>query len=268
MAISRSRRAYDAEQNAGMDLTAVERCYDAIPRPLSTTEEVGPFTLFVAEAGQGWPLYARPRLGEEVFTADDVRRVLHRERELGVPLAIEWIDEVTPALAPAVRAAVPDAALEACPLLVAEAVTIQPPQRHRCRVLGPDDPDLPLALGVVHAGFEGTDEAEAADVRQRPAMIAAGNLIVVAAYDDQGRMVSGGSAAPRGAAAELMGIATLVSSRGRGFGGDVTRALAVAAREAGVETVFLGAASDAASSVYRSTGFERVATAMILDAGS
>ena len=58
-------------------LAGLERYYDAVPRPVATTEEVGPFTLFLADDGTGWQFYARPRLGLETeVTADDVRRVL------------------------------------------------------------------------------------------------------------------------------------------------------------------------------------------------
>ena len=85
-----------------MRLDAIETYYDAVPRAAGTTEEVGPFTLFLAEEGTGWEFYARPRLGETTFTPDDVRRVLARQVELGRPRAIEWVDEVTPSLLPAV----------------------------------------------------------------------------------------------------------------------------------------------------------------------
>ena len=36
------------------DLADIERYYDAVPRPVATTEEVGPFTLFLAARGHGW----------------------------------------------------------------------------------------------------------------------------------------------------------------------------------------------------------------------
>src|SRR4051794_30472023 len=87
-------------------LDTIETYYDTVPRAAATTEEVGPFTLFLAEEGVGWQFYARPRLGGDAsFTADDVRRVLARQVELGLPRAIEWVDEVTPSLLPAVSAA-------------------------------------------------------------------------------------------------------------------------------------------------------------------
>ncbi len=42
-------------------LAQLEDYYDSAPRARSRVEEIGPFTLFVAESG--WPYYARPRLG-------------------------------------------------------------------------------------------------------------------------------------------------------------------------------------------------------------
>ncbi len=73
---------------------------------MATTEEVGPFTLFLADEGNAWQFYARPRLGvTDEFTADDVRRLFERQVELGKPRNIEWVHETTPSLLTAVREA-------------------------------------------------------------------------------------------------------------------------------------------------------------------
>jgi GNAT superfamily N-acetyltransferase len=252
-----------------MSLDAIERCYDAIPRHSATTEEVGPFTLFVATEGTGWQFYARPRLGlADHIGADDVRRVLDRQSAIGVPHAIEWVDEVTPSLLPAVRSALPDAAVEECPLLMVSTSSTSEagPSRSpgRCEVMTPDHPDLGIVVGAVQASFVG-GAPESRDVGVRPAMIASGALVVVAAYDADGNVVGGGSAAPRGAAAELMGIGVLGSARGQGHGTAITRALVDAVRQVGVEIPFLSAGSDEAASIYRAVGFEKVGTALILE---
>jgi hypothetical protein len=56
-------------------LDRLDRYYDAVPRARSQTEEVGPFTLFVALSG--WPYYARPsRRSSRETTSDDVKQVL------------------------------------------------------------------------------------------------------------------------------------------------------------------------------------------------
>ena len=138
-----------------------------MPRPVATTEEVGPFTLFLADEGTGWEFYARPRLGlDQPVTADDVRRVFDRQVELGRPRNIEWVDETTPTLLPAVRNALGSAAsagahveLEECPLLVlpAERGSAWRDRTSRTRVLTADDPDL-----ADHASARSTPASTAA----------------------------------------------------------------------------------------------------------
>ena len=44
-------------------LGRIERYCDEAPRVAATTEEVGPFTLFLRSDPRGWPFYARPRSG-------------------------------------------------------------------------------------------------------------------------------------------------------------------------------------------------------------
>ena len=246
-----------------MRLHTIETYYDTVPRAASTTEEVGPFTLFLADEGTGWDFYARPRLGgDATFTADDVRRVLARQVELGRPPAIEWVDEVTPSLFPA--AAEAGHVAGRYPLLALPADTaVAAPEQTRC--LAADDPDLGWAVGAISAAFEGTDEVTERPVGRRPELIASGHLIEVAAYDDTGRLVGGGSAAPRGETAELMGIGVPPASRGTGLGTAITQALVHACRDVGVRTVFLSAYNDAAASIYRRVGFEDVGTACILE---
>jgi ribosomal protein S18 acetylase RimI-like enzyme len=243
-------------------LDEIESYYDTVPRAAAATEEVGPFTLFLADAGIGWQFYARPRLGtDDSFTADDVRRVLARQDELGVPRAIEWVDQVTPSLLPAVEAA--GLTCGRYPLLaLPDDTRVSTPER--TRVLVPDDVDLALVVGAVHAAFAGEDEVTVQPVGKRPELIADGRLIEVAAYDDEGRLIGGGSAAPRGETAELMGIGVPPAHRTAGIGTTITQALIHACRQAGVRTVFLSAYNDAAASIYRRLGFQDVGTACIL----
>ncbi len=249
-----------------MDLETIETCYDLIPRAHARVEEVGPFSLFLPAGEDDRPLYARPRLGlDGDVTAEDVRRVLGRQAELGVPRALEWVDEVTPSLLPAVRAAVPGAhELQVCPLLVLPEDTVPAVPAGSTRVLTADDPDLPLALGAVSAAFRGHDDVLPKESGRQAEMVARGLLVVAAAHDDAGAVVGGGSAALRGEAAELMGIAIVPSARRQGLGAAVTAALAAECRRRGARTTFLSAASEDAAGVYRSVGFERVGTACLL----
>ena len=243
-------------------LDRIEHYYDCVPRAVTTIEEVGPFTLFVADEGTGWQFYARPRLGgRATFTAADVRRVLARQAEHYVPRAIEWVDEVTPELLPAVRAAGYEPALY--PLLAlppSTPVEADP----RARSLDPAGPHLALAVGAVSAGFAGRDTVMEKDPGVRPRLIESGRLVVVGSFEGY-RLCGAGSAAPRGDVAELMGIAVPPGHRHRGHGSGITRTLVAACREAGVDLVFLSAGSDAAAQIYRRVGFVNVGTACILE---
>jgi len=242
-------------------LDRIEAYYDCVPRAVASAEEVGPFTLFVADEGTGWQFYARPRLGGRgVFTPEDVCRVLARQQQLGVPRAIEWVDEVTPSLLPAVRAAGHEPHLY--PLLVMPADVVVAPDR-RARALQPAEPHLSLALGSVSAGFAGHDDVKPKDPGRRPELMERGDLVVVASFEDH-RLCGAGSAAPRGDVAELMGIAVPPGHRGRGHGTAITSTLVASCRERGVDTVFLSAGSDAAADIYRRVGFVDVGTACIL----
>lgn len=242
-------------------LTVLETYYDAAPRPSAEAEEVGPFTLFVRRSVDGFPYYARPRLGlaAEVSRAD-VDDVRARQRELGLPERLEWVHQTTPSLLVAARAS--GLAVAECPLLVlAEPVSV--PGRP-VRILGPGD-DLARVVGAVHAGFEGTD-----DVAPRPAdlqaqLLRAGLLAMAGAYDECGAVVGGGSHGPRGDTTELVGIAVLPRARRRGYGAAISAALVADAQARGLRTIFLSAQDDAVARVYERVGFVRVGTACVAE---
>ena len=244
-------------------LAEIEAYLDAVPRPVATTVECGPFTIFVPSPETAWPFYARPRLGLDAdITAGDVDGLLARQTELGLRHNLEWVDEVTPSLMPAVIQSVGDRAGR-YPLL-RRPPGPPPVEQPGVVVMTPDHPDLATVEGVVGSAFSDLDEPRLGTLTAQPGLIAEGYLIMVAAYED-GTVVGGGTAAPRGSVAELMGIGVLPRARSRGLGTAITRALVRAATAAGVETLFLSAGSDGAASVYRAVAFEDVGTACILE---
>jgi ribosomal protein S18 acetylase RimI-like enzyme len=250
-------------------LAELETYYDAAPRPSARTEEIGPFTLFVPTDPDGYPYYARPRLGlAQPITSDDLGPVLARQDELGLPRAIEWVHETTPSLLAAARA-VPGVTVQESPLLVLRDVeACRRPLEDadgRVRVLGPDDADLGATLGAVSSAFAGRDDVEPKDTVRRTRLIRQGLVVTAAAYDAQGQVVGGGSHAPRGRTTELAGIAVLPRARRQGLGEAVTSLLTRDACDRGLETIFLSAQDDAVARIYERVGFVRVGTACIAE---
>ena len=257
-------------------LHRIERYYDAVPRGTCDVEQHGPFTLFVAR--QGWPFYARPSLGWQPgrVTADDVRRVRDRQRELGVPESFEWLADLAPDLATACR----DAGLvvRELPLLVHhEPLAVPVPDGIRIRRLTADDPAVAAGQVVAQLGFAaaGTEVGEAGPA-ERDAVLAGrdpaqsdnlrdlirdGRAVYVVAEDEHGVLCAGGHN-PVDRVTEVVGVATLPSARRRGLGAAVTDTLVADAVRRGLEVIFLSASDAAVARVYERVGFRRVATAM------
>ncbi|MDQ0308344.1 ribosomal protein S18 acetylase RimI-like enzyme [Kitasatospora herbaricolor] len=270
-------------------LAELDEFYDAVPRKGARAEDFGPLTLFVRE-GEGWPFYARPTLGwtGAPATAEDVRRVLARQRELGLPESFEWVAEHTPGL----RAAIEQAglAVHEHPLLVLpegqdDGLAPDPlPDGVRARVLGADDPALASAVAAPNLAFAdpGTalgkagpaELAEAAlqavaegAVERAAARIGAG-VAAVAAVVENGSALCSGQYQRVGPVCEIVGVGTLPSARRRGLALAVTSALVADARARGVRTVFLSAADEDVARIYRRAGFRNTATALIAEPAS
>ncbi|MFI2608544.1 GNAT family N-acetyltransferase [Kitasatospora sp. NPDC018619] len=267
-------------------LDEIERYYDAVPRSAAHTEDFGPLTLFVRRDDAGWPYYARPTLGHDgaAATAEDVRRVLERQRELGAPEAFEWVAEQNPELRAAVEAA--GLTVHEHPLLVlgpqdGAAPAPELPERLEVRVLASDAPELAAAVAVPHVAFgapgtavgaAGSSElaevaaASAADgsAERTARRIAEGTTVLAAAFED-GAPLCAGQHNPVGAVTEVVGVGTLPSARRRGLGLAVTAALVAHARATGVRTVFLSASDEDVARIYRRAGFRSFATALIAE---
>jgi ribosomal protein S18 acetylase RimI-like enzyme len=259
-------------------LEVLEGYYDEAPRARCDTEEVGPFTLFVPRSG--WPYYARPRLGLDTgVTAADLDTVLERQRAIGVPRAIEWVDETTPSLLPLAEEA--GLAIERFPLLVLDGPVVSREAPVDLRLLGSEDPELgpvraAISLGFAHLGTavgevgvaerdarvaEGTERLDwLADV------LASGLSVLAGAFDPDVGAVGGGSHNPRGTVTEIVGVGVLPAFRRRGIAGALTALLARSALADGVETVFCSAEDEDVARLYESTGFRRVGLACTAEA--
>ena len=109
--------------------------------------------MFVKE-GPGWPYYARPIPGAGVPTADEIAAVRTRQRDLGVPEALEWIHEIRPGLLEIARAA--RLKVQQVPLMVlgdGRWRTPDPPDGVTVRLLTAGDPALAASGAVQYIGF-------------------------------------------------------------------------------------------------------------------
>lgn len=260
-------------------LDTLEHCYDALPRSTTRTEEIGPLVLFVPQTSP-WPYYARPRLGAAGITVADVEAVVARQRQLDLPVALEWVHDTTPSLLAAAHAAGLEVHL--APLMVLDRAAL-PESDGRARILDPNaetyPADLALSRAVQHVGFgnggtnvgpAGRAERDAALTPLDPESVAwnaqrhhSGAAATAVAANELG-MVGAGAYQRALDVVELVGIATLPAARKQGYGGALTAALAHHAIDSGAHTVFLSAADESVARVYARFGFQRVGTAAIV----
>ena len=253
---------------------------DAVPRSRAHAEVHGSLVLFIP-AGPGWPYYARPVRGSRpAVTAENIRAVRARQRELIIPESFEWIEHVAPEMA----AAAAGAGLEVRPhplmVLGAGAEIPPPPPGITVRVIGAEDPDLDRiwavpAVAFAHpgtaAGEAGPAERDKLAAEQDGGTIAmlqerlrSGHSVLAAAFGPDGPLAAGSCQAVDGAA-EITGVGVLPSARRLGLGAAVTALLARDALARDVATVFLSASDTAVARVYARIGFCEVGTAMIAE---
>ncbi|MEU4780721.1 GNAT family N-acetyltransferase [Micromonospora sp. NPDC023633] len=264
----------------------LERFYDAVPRDAARAEEHGALVLFVRE-GAGWPFYARPRLdAPEPPSLADVAAVRERQRELGLPEALEWVHETTPDLLAVARSA-GLSVLEA-PLMVLDPAALPDPGTLTdvpLRMLDAAAPgfakDVAARRAVAGVGFSaaGTEPGEAGPAQRDAAVaeldeaaldeertrVADGRRLSVLAETPAEGALASGMAMRVGDVAEIAGVATLPAARRRGLGAAVTAALARELLAAGTDLVFLSAGSEDIARVYLRVGFRRVGTACIAE---
>jgi ribosomal protein S18 acetylase RimI-like enzyme len=260
-------------------LDRIEAYYDAVPRADSRPERLGPLVLFVADR-PGFRWYARPSLGADGITAEDVAVVRRRQRALGQPESFEWVAEVTPSLGSAARQA--GLVVQALPLMVLDPAAVRHPPAPagvELRLVEPGD-DLARIdavarigfavggtavgeLGVTALGGQAAEASPALLAKQRERLVTGRTVTAVALVG--GDPVAVGSHQPVGGVSEVVGVATLPALRRRGIGAAVTGLLAADAVGRGVETLFLSAGSEEIARVYARIGFRRVGTACIAE---
>lgn len=259
-----------------------------MPLLFAEAEEFGPLRLFVRkEPGApyyGGPNHARPTSASSaIATATDIARVRARQRELGVPDAFEWLDEVTPSL----RIRIEEAGLLVAerPLKVLDPdhrLPSQPvPEGVTIRALAADDPALPAVLALPGLAFAAEGTAVGSAGRTELAMAAeklaadgtaattrpslrAGHKTLVAAFAPDGTPLAAGHYHPANATTEIGGICTLPTARRQGLSAAVTTALATHARDHGVRTVFLAYAEDEVARIYARLGFRPADTTLLI----
>jgi hypothetical protein len=265
----------------GLVVEALDAYLDAAPRSGAQAQEHGPFVIFVPD-GVPWPYYARPRARlERPITRGDVAAVCARQRELGVPLELEWVHEATPSLAPAAVAA--GLAVVRVPLLVLDALRPAPvPAGVRVELLDAGSPQLAAATAVAQVAFAapggatgpaGITERDAAaaalshaELEPRRGRLREGLTVTAMAAGDDGPLCVG-SHQPVGAVTEIVGVGTLPVARRRGLSAAVTSRRGTDAAGRGAETVFLSAADDAVARGYERLGFRRVGSACFGEPG-
>jgi ribosomal protein S18 acetylase RimI-like enzyme len=256
-------------------LRRIDAYLDAAPRTACRTEAIGPFTLFVND-GSGWRYYARATPGARAFTPEDVTRLRERQRELGLPEAIEWVNDLAPDLGAAAEAG--GMQVIGHPLLVlpsAEAFAPVPvPTGAEVRMVGVED-DLARIGAVAEIAFgnpgtgigtAGTEDLGAMAREADPAVlgfvrdrVARGVTIQAAAFVD-GEPVATGAHQPVGDATEIVGVACLPAFRRRGLGAAVTSLLVRDALARGVTTVCMSADDADVERLYSRLGFVTVGT--------
>ena len=273
----------------------LERFYDALPRPYARVEDYGGLVLFVRE-GEGWPYYARPRIGAETPSAADITAVRRRQRELDIPEAFEWVHETTPDLLAVARSAGLEVLL--APLLVLDPAALVPDlpvDGATIRLLDPAAPEYPAELAasraVAQLGFGAPPDRtplsagdglliEPAGPTERDAALpdlseelvegfrkrsAAGAYHTAVADSPTDGILATGALMRDGDVAEIAGVATLPSARGRGYASQLTAQLARTALTEGAHLVFLSAGDDDVARLYTKVGFRRAGTACIAE---
>lgn len=253
------------------ELREVDEYSDAVPRSAATVEEFGSLRLFVATDHSFHPWYARPS-GRGPVASEDLSAVLARQRELGVPVTLEWVAGRPDGVEAVAQAA--GLTVRHHPLLVAAPDELLPfVPDVQARVLRPTDElarveavaTLAFGLGGKQlaadgVGTEALDTAVETDpgrLARRAARVAQGHPVVAAVFVD-GEPVSRGACTLEGAVVEITGVATLPAFRRQGLAAAVTAVLARDAVRRGARLLWVSAQDAAVARIYARLGFREI----------
>ena len=251
-------------------LERLDRYFDRVPRDVVTATDVGPFAVF--GRSPGWAYYARPQIGADRFTVSDIDAVRARQRRMGVPEEIEWIDERAPSLADTCIAA--GLRVERHQLLVLGTLQPAPAPPGYSLQMATDIQTIAATRAAVRIGFaHGGTASGPQGAAERDRELASGDqaagfaaglivqgLLAMGCASDENGVVAGGSSQPRGDTAEIVGVATLPAARRRGLGAAVTTLIVDHALQHGIELCLLSAQDDAVAGIYARLGFRSVGT--------
>jgi N-acetylglutamate synthase-like GNAT family acetyltransferase len=262
-------------------LGRLEKFYDAVPRDRAGVEEYGGLVLFVP-TGKVGGFYGRPGPGGGRVTAADVAAVRARQRQLGLPEALEWLHDLNPDLIGLAEEA--GLAVLRAPLMVLDGGRV-PAAVPGVRLLDPGAADLAVDLAACDAvasvgfsapgtggGTAGPTERDAAyarlstgRLRAERARLGAGLAARALAETAEHGVAACGQYQRAGDVVEIVGVATLPAARRRGLASAVTAALAHRALADGAAVVFLSAAAEEVARIYARLGFRRIGTACIAE---
>jgi GNAT superfamily N-acetyltransferase len=133
---------------------------------------------------------------------------------------------------------------------------------------GPISPAAPLAPPAPPPGPAERDAVPPPtpeSVEEQRRRYAAGRFTGGVVESPSEGVLASGTVQRVGDVAEIVGVATLPSARGRGYASQLTASLARRALEDGADLVFLSAGNDDVARLYSKVGFRRVGTACIAE---
>lgn len=240
-------------------LASIDAYLDAVPRGGCDVETIGPFTCFFHRvADHPFLSYARPAGPLEGDLGLAIAEVRRRFASLGRRCRFELVEQLAPALVPALAAA-GVAEIVRYPLMVVTASELRREEvpgvvvRH----LREDD-DLQRIAGIGARAF-GEEEPSSVDAHADVMRDSLTRARILVAFRG-GQPVALGTHTPIGPLAEIAGIAVEPTCWGQRIGGHISAAVTADVFASGCVAAFLTAADERAKRLYGRLGYRVIAT--------